>query len=110
MSIKTATPELHERMRRASANIAAGVRLAKPELELEGRRTSAIAHIENQIRLGRAFLTPADITLLARLLHDIDEEDYTADAVETTKEALARVPSEQMTTADLLDDEDDEDF
>lgn len=102
--MKTATPELHQRMRKASANIGAGVRLNKPELELEGRRLSAKAHIENQILLGRAFLSDEDVTELAILLHELDDEDYTADAVETTNEVLGRATTPTPT---LLDDEED---
>lgn len=94
MTIKVATTELRERMRRASANIAAGVRLSKPELELHGRSQSAAAHIENQILLGRDYLTSEECQHLAELLFSTqesgDDEGYTADAVETNAEALAR--------------------
>lgn len=89
MAMRTATQELHKRITAAAAIIGRGVRYNKPEMELEGRRLSAKAHIENQIRLGRAFLSDEDVTDLAKLLHELDDEDYTADAVETTREALA---------------------
>lgn len=66
--MKTATEDLRERMRKASANIAAGVRLHKPELEADGRRHSGLAHIENQILLHQAYLTEDDRTALAQIL------------------------------------------
>lgn len=117
MSMKTATPEIHERMRRASANIAAGVRLSKPELEFEGRRLSALAHIENQILMGRAFLNKEDVRALAELLFSTNPADFTsdpvddstADAVETNAEATRRatrpVPADPF-DEDLEGDED----
>lgn len=116
MSIKTATPQLHERMRKASANIAAGVRLSKPELELLGRRLSAVAHIENQILLGRAFLDKDDVKRLAELLFSTNPADFshdpiddaTADAVETNVEATQLkqpVPDDDYDDEDLEGDE-----
>lgn len=91
---KIANPKLGERIRSASATIAAGVRLGQPGLELEGRRQSAIAHMENQILIGRDMLTERERRSMAALLIDIDDdEDYTADAVETNAEALAQTQS-----------------
>ncbi|QYW07361.1 hypothetical protein SEA_ROONEY_104 [Streptomyces phage Rooney] len=116
MAIRTATPELHERMRKASASIAAGVRLNKPDIELQGRRLSARAHIENQILLGRAYLTSEDCQHLAELLFSTNPADFahdpiddaTADAVETSAEALAmtRATSDDDYDEDLEGDED----
>ena len=116
MATKFATPELQSRMRRAVAAIGRGVNQERPEIELQGRKDLALVHIENQIRLGREYLTSTDIRSLAELLFGTEplastdtadaNEDYTADAVETTNEALAR----NRPSATLLLDEDDEDF
>jgi|SRR5690242_6636762 len=96
MAIKAANEELRSRINRAASMIGRGVNQKNPAIELEGRRQSALAHIENQILLGRAYFTKEDLISLSNLLFDVDEEDYTADAVETTAEALAasrtRVP------------------
>lgn len=111
MTIKVATEQLRERMRRASANIAAGVRLEKPELELHGRTESAKAHIENQILLGRHYLTSEECQHLAELLFSTNDEDYTADAVETNGEALRLklAPTTRLLDPDDEDLEGDED-
>lgn len=74
MAIKTANPQLHKRMTAAAATIGRGVRYDNDTMELEGRRESALAHIENQILLGRQYLAPQDITFLAKLLHQLDDE------------------------------------
>lgn len=103
MAMRTATAELHKRITAAAAVIGRGVRYASPEMELEGRRLSAKAHIENQILLGRAYLSDEDVTELAKMLHELDDEDYTADAVETNAEALARTP--RNTLADDYDED-----
>lgn len=109
MAIKAATPELRSRINKAASMIGRGVNQDKPEVELEGRRQSALAHIENQILLGRHLLTSEECRHLAELLFstndsDLDDEDYTADAVETTKEALAR----SATPASYLEEDEDD--
>lgn len=105
MAIKAATPEIQSRMRKAVAKIGRGANLKDPAIELEGRKDLAKLHIENQILLGRHLLTPDECVVLAKMLYKVDDpndpndEDYTADAVETNAEALAR-------TAPLKDDDD----
>jgi|SRR5690349_3128395 len=112
MAIKAATPELHKRITSAASMIGRGVNQGKPEVELEGRRQSALAHIENQILLGRDLLTSAECQHLAELLFstndaDLDSEDYTADAVETNAEALrASLPA--STPASYLEEDEDD--
>lgn len=81
MAIKTANPQLHKRITAAAATIGRGVRYDNDTMELEGRRESALAHIENQILLGRQYLAPEDITFLAKLLHQLDDEASAPDTV-----------------------------
>lgn len=112
MAMRTATVALHKRITAAAAIIGRGVRYNKPEMELEGRRLSAKAHIENQILLGRDFLTSEDAKHLAQLLFstndaDLDPEDYTTDAVETNAEALAK---KRVPVPDADGDIDDEEY
>lgn len=90
MAIKFATQELQARVRRAIAAIGRGVNQAKPEVEHEGRRQLALAHIENQILLGEDFLTSEDRSAIAALLFRADVDEIPDDG-ETTKEALATV-------------------
>ncbi|QYW07650.1 hypothetical protein SEA_LIZZ_103 [Streptomyces phage Lizz] len=95
MAKKVASPELQARMRSAIAMIGRGVNQNKPEMELEGRRLLAVARIENEILIHAEFLRKEDLRPLASILFgtpddDLDDEDYTADAVETNAEALAR--------------------
>jgi hypothetical protein len=99
MAKKVASPELQSRMRSAIAMIGRGVNQDKPEMEREGRRLLAVARVENEILLGGDFFTKSDIRNLAQMLfdpvnriadEDDSEDDYTADAVETNAEALAR--------------------
>lgn len=113
MAIKAATPELRSRINRAASMIGRGVNQERPEVELEGRRQSALAHIENQILLGRHLLTSEECRNLAELLfstEDPNDEDFTADAVETNAEAISK-RSRQLTpdtpTGGLEEDEDD---
>lgn len=111
MATKFATDELQARMRRAVASIGRGTNQGKPEVELQGRRDLALVHIENQILLGRVYITSEDATRLAKLLFgtahiddDLDPEDYTADAVETNAEALAK----QTVPGGYLEEDDDD--
>jgi hypothetical protein len=98
MAKKVASPALQSRMQRAIAMIGRGVNQGKPDMEAEGRRLLAVARVENEIMLGGSFFTKSDIRNLAGVLFDPvnriededDQEDYTADAVETNAEALAR--------------------
>lgn len=114
MAIKAATPELRSRINRAASMIGRGVNQERPEVELEGRRQSALAHIENQILLGRHLLTAEEVKNLAKLLHGVeDNEDYTADAVETNAEALSNNKPVRQTVPDASEDyleEDDDDI
>lgn len=71
--IKMANEEVHARIRRARAVIAAGVRLKKPDLEREGREEFAEACVENQILLYGSDLTSESKTRLIRALHDTDK-------------------------------------
>lgn len=66
-----ANEEIHSRIRRARAVIAAGVRLKKPNLEAEGRADFAEACIENQIELYGTDLTPAQRSALIKAIHNI---------------------------------------
>lgn len=70
--MRTANPELNKRMRKASSLVAAGTRRSNPELLARGRRMSAVAHIENQILLGREFLTNDDLQALAKMLYEVE--------------------------------------
>lgn len=129
MAMRTATNELHKRITAAAAVIGRGVRYARPEMEFEGRRLSAKAHIENQILLGRAYLTKEDIQHVIRLvlstnpddlLHTADPEtnsadlDQTSDSEETTDEILAlklaptSKPIKPLTNAHSIDDDDED--
>ena len=109
MAIKAATQELRSRINKAASMIGRGVNQNKPDVELEGRRQSALAHIENQILLGRHLLTSEEAEHLAKLLFSLedneDNEDYTADAVETNAEALSK--QHQPVTGGLAEDDDD---
>jgi hypothetical protein len=118
MAIKTANPELQKRITRAASMIGRGVNQANPTVELEGRRQSALAHIENQILLGRHLLTSDERAVLARLLFEDADDDYTADATTTNAEALqatsirnhplqAISTSTSTSTSCLEEDEDD---
>lgn len=111
MAIKAATPEIQSRMRKAVAKIGRGANLKDPAIELEGRKDLAKLHIENQILLGRHLLTPDECVVLAKMLYKVDDpndEDYTADAVETNAEALTRVPGIPDADGDIEDVEPDE--
>ena len=107
MAIKAATQELRSRINKAASMIGRGVNQNKPDVELEGRRQSALAHIENQILLGRHLLTSEEAEHLAKLLFSLEDnnEDYTADAVETNAEALSK--QHQPVTGGLAEDDDD---
>ncbi|QAX93051.1 hypothetical protein SEA_GIBSON_105 [Streptomyces phage Gibson] len=122
MAMRTASAEIHKRITAAAAIIGRGVRYNKPEMELEGRRLSAKAHIENQILMGRVYLSADDCQELAKMLFStepIDEadlnwqeidadDDYTADATETNSEALARTPKARIDEDGDIDDEYDD--
>lgn len=113
MAKKVASPELQSRVQRAIAMIGRGVNQSKPEVELEGRRQLALARIENEMILGRAYLTKEDVQDLAKVLFatgnnadaDSDPEDYTADPTETNAEALARTPAPRIDADGDYDDE-----
>jgi len=92
---KVASPELQRRMTTAIAMIGRGVNQSKPDMEDEGRRLLSLARVESEILLGRQFFTKEDLSSLANMLFDLDDEDYTADAVETNAEALARTRTAQ---------------
>ncbi|QKY78647.1 hypothetical protein SEA_DRYAD_109 [Streptomyces phage Dryad] len=92
MAMKMSNEAVHERIRKARATIAAGVRLSQPDLETRGRQAYAEAVIENTIRLYNDDLTSEARAALARILFDHDaEEDATADAEETTQEVEAEI-------------------
>ncbi|QNR52051.1 hypothetical protein phiRKBJ001_109 [Streptomyces phage phiRKBJ001] len=118
MAIRTANAELQKRITSAASMIGRGVNQKKPEVELEGRHQSALAHIENQILLGREYLTSAEAKHLAQLLFSTEPtpdtdtdtdtdtpDDYTADPTETNAEALAYTPAIDY-DEDLEGDED----
>lgn len=112
MAIKAATQDLRSRINKAASMIGRGVNQQRPDVELEGRRQSALAHIENQILLGRHLLTSEEAKHLAELLFSIEDtanEDYTADAVETNAEALSNSNTHQSVTitGGLAEDDDD---
>jgi hypothetical protein len=115
MAIRTANPELQKRITKAASMIGRGVNQDNPSIELEGRHQSALAHIENQILLGRHLLTTEEAKELAKLLfsndadanQDVDtSDDYTADAVETNAEALRPIVPAYDFDEDLEGDED----
>lgn len=118
MAAKFATPELQTRMRKAVAAIGRGVNQANPSIELQGRKDLALVHIENQILLGRDYLTSADCQRLAELLFSTNSadtadtadtaDDYTADATETNSEALALTPKARIDEDGDIDDEYDD--
>lgn len=115
MAAKFATPELQTRMRKAVAAIGRGVNQANPSIELQGRKDLALVHIENQILLGRDYLTSADCQRLAELLFSTNTadtadtaDDYTADATETNSEALALTPKARIDEDGDIDDEYDD--
>lgn len=108
MATKFATDELQARMRRAVASIGRGTNQHKPEVELQGRRDLALVHIENQILLGRHLLTSEECQRLAELLFSTNDDDYTADAVETNAEATA--PRTRQPVPDADGDWEDEEY
>lgn len=128
MAMKMSNEEVHERIRKARATIAAGVRLSQPELEARGRTEYAEAVLENSIRLYTDDLTPEAREALVRLLFDVPavsndaDEDATADAEETSAELEAearrlrsvRTPSDIVPARELppetLYDPDNEDL
>lgn len=117
MAMRTATKELHKRITQAAAHIGRGVRYNNPEMELEGRRLSAVAHIENQILLGRVYITSEDAAHLAKLLFgtahidaDLDPEDYTTDPVETNAEVLEAIERKRVPVPDADGDIEDEEY
>jgi len=71
--MRTANPELNKRMRKASSLVAAGTRRSNPELLARGRRMGAVAHIENQLLLGREFLQKEDVQALAEILFGVED-------------------------------------
>lgn len=93
--IKTASEDIHKRIRRARAVIAAGVRLGKPELEREGRADYAESVIENQVLLYGPDLTPEGRNRLVQAI-------FNTDSVQPT-EALAEQPL--VTPADIVSEE-----
>ena len=112
MAMKMSNEAVHERIRKARATIAAGVRLSQPELETRGRQAYAEAVIENTIRLYNDDLASEARAALAKLLfntqpstHSTDaDEDATADAEETTQEieAEARALRTVRTPSDIV--------
>lgn len=93
--IKTANEGIHARIRRARAVIAAGVRLAKPDLEAEGRADYAESVIENQVLLYGAHLTAEGRNRLQRAIFDSDRVQPTTEQMQGT-----------ITAADIVSDED----
>ena len=105
--MKTANEDVHAAIRRARAVIAAGVRLKKPNLELEGRQDFALANIENSIRLYDEHLTNEARAFLAHLLMSTDapNPEAVAHTIRLNEEAAALRSA--ITPADLLPDTDD---
>lgn len=92
--IKTANEGIHARIRRARAVIGAGVRLAKPDLEAEGRADYAESVIENQVLLYGAHLTQAARNRLVQAIFDTDKVQPTTVAMQG-----------HVTPADIVSDE-----
>lgn len=96
MAMKTANDDVYFRIKSAGALKAAGIRLKKPDMELQGRQDYAAAVIENTILVYTEDLTPEARAFLARLLFNTApaltssaDEDATADAEETSAELEA---------------------
>lgn len=96
MAMKTANDDVYFRIKSAGALKAAGIRLNKPEMELQGRQAYAHAVLENTILVYTEDLTDEARAFLARLLFDTApaktnnaDEDATADAEETSAELEA---------------------
>lgn len=100
--MKTANPELNKRMRKASSMIAAGTRRNNSTLLNEGRRMSAVAHIENQILLGSPYLQDEDVQALAELLVKLE--------IPTTPAVLLQVAPAPSIPDEYEDEESDPDL